>query len=110
MHGTVKIGNQDVEMVANAASPYLFKQLFHDDFLIKVQEKEPEPDLFVRMGFIMAMQAKKKTPDLLKLKFEDFLAWLEEFDALGPILATSEIANIYYQQEETTSVPKSEAG
>lgn len=110
MRGTVKIGRCDVEMVANAASPYLFKTLFHEDFLLKVQEKEPEPDLFVRMGYVMAMQAAKKTPEVLKLKTEDFLAWLEQFDALAPILATKEISEIYYGQTESTSVPKNEAG
>ena len=33
MYGTVTIGGKDVEMVANAASPYRFKQIFREDFL-----------------------------------------------------------------------------
>ena len=33
MKGVVKIGWKDVGMVANAASPYIYKAIFKDDFL-----------------------------------------------------------------------------
>ena len=40
MKKIVKIGNKEVEVVANAASPYLYKGLFREDFLLKIQDKE----------------------------------------------------------------------
>ena len=36
MRGTVKIGQRDVDMLANAASPFIYKKIFHKDFLMTV--------------------------------------------------------------------------
>lgn len=109
MKGTVKIGSKDVGMVANAASPYIYKQVFHEDFLSKLQEAAPDVDTFQKMGFIMAMQDEKSNmADLMKLTEKDFLTWLLEFEAMEIIYATDEIANIYLAQAKGTSVPKNE--
>lgn len=34
MYGKIMIGTKETAMLANAASPYLFKQVFHEDFLL----------------------------------------------------------------------------
>lgn len=107
MKGTVKIGSKEVGMVANAASPYIYKQVFHEDFLAKVQDKNPDADIFQKMGFVFAKQAETENlSDLMKLNEGMFLEWLTAFEPLDIILATSEIANLYYRQREKTSVPK----
>lgn len=111
MYGTVTIGGKDVEMVANAASPYRFKQIFREDFLkraIDTNGNETESvDLFVRMGFIMAMQAEKA--DFAKLNEDSFFAWLEDFEPSDVQMAAGEIANIYAGNAETNSSPKRRA-
>lgn len=109
MKGTVKIGSKEVGMVANAASPYIYKNIFHEDFLAKLQEKEPDADLFQKMAYVMAKQNEiEKLSDLMKLNEDGFLEWLCEFDSMDILYAIEEISNIYLAQKQTTSVPKKE--
>lgn len=107
MRRTINIGGKDVEMVANAASPYLFKEIFHLDFLKEAQAKQPDVSLFEKMGFVMAKQAEGlKLGDLLKLGAEDYVTWLMQFEPMDVITAAGDISNLYMGQEATTSVPK----
>lgn len=109
MQGTVKIGEKEVGMVANAASPYIYKQVFHEDFLTKLQVKEPDTDLFQKMAYIMAKQAElEKLSDLMKLNEEGFYEWLLQFESMDVLYAIEEVANIYLAQKKETAVPKSQ--
>lgn len=107
MYGVVKIGEKDVEMVANAATPYRYQAIFHKDFLAEVSgAKEVYPqDFFARMGYVMAMQASKKT-DLSKLNEETFLTWLSDFEPSDVFAAADAIADIYNGSAETNTDPK----
>lgn len=111
MYGTVEIGGRGIEMVANAASPYRYKQIFREDFLkraIETNGNETESvDLFVKMGFIMAKQAEKA--DFAKLNEDSFFEWLEDFGPSDVQMAAGEIANIYAGNAETKTLPKKEA-
>lgn len=109
MRGTVKIGSKEVGMLANAASSYIFKQVFHEDLLKKFQEMETNPDtqLGEKLGFIFAKQAEaENTSDLMKLTMDDFLEWLSEFDPLDIFMESEKIAELYQRQKEGTSSPK----
>ena len=107
MKGTVKIGEKEVGMVANAASPYIYKQVFHEDFLAKLQADNPATDLLQKMGFIMAKQYElEKMSDLMKLSMDSFYEWLVEYDAMDVIFATDSILDIYMAQAKSSSVPK----
>ena len=107
MRGTIKIGAKDVEMLANAASPYLYNQLFHEDFLQIIQQPQPAPNTFEKMGFIMACQAGMGIEDLFKgLKIEDFYKWLMQFEPMDILTATKDIAELYTGQEVQLSSPK----
>lgn len=109
MQGIVKIGENEVGMVANAASPYIYKQVFHEDFLTKLQAKEPETDLFQKMAYIMAKQAEMgKMSDLMKLNEQGFYEWLMQFESMDVLYAIDEISNIYLAQKKETAVPKSQ--
>jgi len=115
MIGTVKLGEKEVEMAANAATPFIYKQLFKKDILVLMDKlqvngmTEETSDVFVELGFVMAKQAKTNDiKDLMNLKTEDFYTWLTEFEALDVVLASNEIAMIYNGQKESTSVPKSQ--
>lgn len=110
MRGTVNINGKDVELVANAASPYLYRQIFQEDFLRKIQEKDPDTDLMQRMGFVMAAQAKMSTSEVLKLTQADFLEWLTDFDPLDILTATEEISDLYFRQAKGLSTPKKQGG
>ena len=117
MKGTVQIGQRVVDMVANAASPYLFKQVFHEDFLLLCRRMGEESeqaeadviatDTFEKMGYIMSQQAE----GMAKVKlatYEDYLIWLTQFEPNDLIAAANDIASLYIGQEVQTSVPKPE--
>lgn len=108
MKGIVKIGTEEVGMVANAASPYIYKNIFHEDFLLKLQAKEPDADLFQKMAFVMAKQADMKLDELMSLSEKDFFEWLTQYEAMDIILATDAISEIYLAQKKGDSVPKNE--
>ena len=114
MEGTVKIGSTDVGMLANAASPILYKKVFRKDWfkeLNSAQEDEMKGiDLFTEMGFVMAMQAKKTMAQLMGLCFDDFIEWLQGFEANDLLYCVGDIAKIYHGQEQTNSAPKKEDG
>lgn len=107
MKGTVKIGSVSVDMVANAASVYVYRQIFKEDFLLKVQAKEPDSDLFQKMGFVMAKQAQtNKMSELMAITIDDYYEWLVQFEPLDVLNAAGEISNIYMGQEAGLSTPK----
>lgn len=114
MRGVVEINGEKVEMLSTASSPYRFRQVFHEDFLLKsrkfaTSEDEEESiteaiDVFIKMGFIMAMQASGA--DMAKLDYDAFLKWLDKYESNGLMQAVDDIAEIYKGQEKQTSVPK----
>ena len=112
MYKEIKIGSKTIGMTANGFSPYLYKICFREDFLKKVQEANPDPDLFVKMGFVMAKQAEEKEiSKLVKLDEAAFYKWLAQFDdPMEPLLATNEISGVYFRQSGASSVPKNEPG
>ena len=114
MKGTVTIGSVEVGMLATAASPILYKRVFHKDFfkaLNSAQKDESEGvSLFEEMGFIMAMQDCKSVEELSKLTEDNYIEWLNQFGAEEMLLAVSDIAQIYRGQEVTNSAPKKEDG
>lgn len=111
MKGKVKIGNQSVEMVANAATPVLFKEVFHEDYFQAAEEFSRSPsngevvDIYSKIGFIAAHQAKKDF-EVQSLTFEDYLRWLEQFEAYDMLDAVDAIAGLYSYQAKETAVPK----
>lgn len=107
MYGLIDIGGKEVAMEANALSPYVYRQLFHEDFLTETQKEPPAPDLFQKMGFVMAKQAEHLgTAELMKLTIDSFYEWLMQFDALDIIFATDKISELYLAQNKQLSVPK----
>lgn len=109
MYGTVKIGSQTMEMKASAFSPYIYKQIFREDFLLKLQDKTPDPDLFQKMGYVMAKEAEiSKLQDLMKLNIDGYYEWLMQFEPMDVLAATGAISSIYLGQTEKSSIPKEE--
>ena len=109
MFGKVLIDGKEVEMAANAASPYIYRQISHEDFLAKAQEETPDPDIFQKMGFVMAKQAESdKIADLMKIPIDEFYEWLTQFEPLSVLVAAGDISSLYMGQTEGLSTPKKE--
>lgn len=115
MRGKVFIDGKEVEMVANAATPYRFKQAFHEDYFLISRKFADEKDaavsdavasdLFIKLGYVMAMQAAGKEK---MLSYDGFMAWLGEYEPNALLEAVNEIAMLYKGQEKTDAVPKSQ--
>ena len=116
MRGKVKIGDKDVEMLANAASPILFKMVFHQDWFKTMSGFQNDEsgiegiESLEQMGFIMAMQATKKNSELTNMTADDYLNWLMQFESEALMIAVADIAAIYRGQETTSSQSKKEDG
>ena len=117
MRGTVKIGERDVDMLANAASPFIYKKIFHKDFLMTVgtnyvdadgkQKTDVDTNAITEMAFVMHMQTEKTFKEMLDaVTVEDFVAWISEFEPLDFAMAMTEIMGLYYQQQKTTVTQK----
>jgi hypothetical protein len=117
MRGTVKIGQRDVDMLANAASPFIYKKIFHKDFLMTVgtnyvdangkQQTDVDTSAITEMAYVMHMQTVKTFKEILDTAtVDDFGAWVSEFEALDFAMAMTEIMGLYYQQQKTTVSPK----
>ena len=76
MRGTIDFGGKSVELVANGATPVLYKRVFRRDFLSSAN-KADDMDVYVELAFIMAKQAEKPMAELINsLKYEDYLEWI----------------------------------
>lgn len=117
MRGTVKIGETDVDMLANAASPFIYKRIFHKDFLTSIEQKytdengkvktEFDMSAITEMAFVMHMQTVKTFKEILDtVTLDDFGEWVSGFEALDFSMAMTDIMNLYYKQQTTTVTQK----
>lgn len=105
MKGTVRIGERDVEMVANGATPFIYKRVFRRDFLATTQTEDM--NVYAELAFVMSQQAEKPMSELLKnLTVDDFYAWVEGFEAMDIINKAADIFAIYQGQTNPSSASK----
>lgn len=109
MYKVIRIGKHDVEVVANAATPYRYKQVFREDLLPYLTGKRSDDEQSLalqQLAYVMAMQAQKA--DFDKLNMDAYLEWLETFDAMDLINRdkASEIMSVYVGSQQTHSHAK----
>ena len=106
MRGTIDFGGKPTELVANGATPVLYKRVFRRDFLNSAN-KADDMDIYVELAFIMVKQAEKPLSELINgLKYEDYLEWIENFGAMDIVEKVTDIFTLYQGQAVQTSVPK----
>lgn len=107
MYKKITVGDKEMELNANAATPFRFKQVFGKDLLqILGNEEKAETEgveAVTELAFIMNKQAEKT--NMNNLSYEDFLNWLEDFSAMAFIEAAEEILNVYMDQTVGTATP-----
>lgn len=107
MKGTIKIGEHDVEMLANGLTPVLYKRIFHRDFIMESQKKDADLTIFQELGFVMAKQAEEATvKDLMNMSLDAYYEWLMQFEAMDVINSVTEIFALYAAQAQSTSTAK----
>lgn len=120
----VKIGKTVIPMKSNAATPWRFKQIFHQDLLKelnrlsnKINTEKAEKlnddetnagldmsDIWIKVGFIMAMQASDI--HYSKINEESFYKWLEQFENGEPSEAMEDIVDLWNGNAKTSTEPK----
>ena len=97
MFKEVKIGEKMVSLQANGATPLWYKQLFHKDIIALMNGAESDmtkvTDLAPELAYVMAKQAAKE--DMTKANTEDFMRWLEQFEALDIVMSAEDILSVY---------------
>ena len=116
MLNTVKMGEKELTLLANAATPIRYKMIFSDDLMVafnqingKKRDEGEILDMSSQLAFVMHKQATCDRETLKGLTREDYIEWLEEFDAMDFVNASKEIFNTYLGTTGTTSKPKNVA-
>ena len=107
MFRKITIDGKEVELAANAATPFRYKQVFKQDlFSILGNEEKAETqgvEAVTQLAYIMSKQAEKA--DMNKLNYDEFLIWLEEFGPMAFVNSAEEIMNTYMESTVGTSMP-----
>lgn len=112
---TIKIGEKEVLLRADGATPFLYKQAFGKDLLKIFSEAGNTEDAAVasetasELGFVMAQQAKSPDPLKVDLSRGAFMQWLVEFEPLDLAVNSMEIINVYLGTYNTDSTAKKKA-
>ena len=107
MYKILKIGETELGLTANAATPFRFRQVFKKDLLQilgNAEKAEAEGiEAVTELAFIMAKQAEKA--DMGKLNEDEFMTWLEGYGPMDFVNAAEDIMNVYMDSTETTATP-----
>lgn len=108
----ITIGDKLITFTANGATALYYKQFFKKDLLTEIstdgREMEIASESIPELGFIMAKQADKA--DMMHLKYDNYLEWLEVFEPLDLALKGAEIFNVYVSNSLPSVDPKKKAG
>lgn len=113
MRQTILIGSKSVEMVANAATPFRFRNVFKKD-LLKIFSNTSEDNVSAQLeagqmlAFIMNKQAEGV--DMNKLTEEQFYTWLEDFSSSDMYDSLEAVVSLWQATGETSSTPKNRTG
>ncbi len=120
MRQTINIGGTQVAMAANAASPFLYRKTFGEDFLLKFYSEgntlNDQIALFEKMAYVMMMQAKAEAGEidrktLYAMTEEDCIDWLASLDdPMAVANAITDLANLYFKTNINTSKAKKAQG
>lgn len=90
MKKTIKIGNQEVELVSTALTSIAYKRLFNDDILTSLgvlhagtKEGAVAADTvedMMKLAYVMHKQATVSVKELLSLDEIDYYEWINNFD------------------------------
>jgi len=110
---TVKVGEKELNLLANAATPIRYKMVFGEDIMVafnqingKKRDEGEILDISSQLAFIMNKQATCDREALKGLTKEVYIEWLEDFGPMDFVNASTEIFNTYLGTTGTTSKPK----
>lgn len=107
MEKVIKIGGQDIRLVANALTPVILKEELGTDVLSEITALQNTTDdaesksimLFQKIAFVMAKQGN---PDM----HMNYYDWLSQFEMMDLYTALPEVVELWGKNTQTASVPK----
>ena len=115
MYREIIIGSKTVPMLANGATPIRYRMTFRKDLISEfenIQKGEGVSTSISELAYIMAKAAESQNDKkpMAILNIEDYIEWLEQFEALDITMAAEEIVSLYMGNEEQLSEAKKKAG
>lgn len=109
MNKIIKIGEREVALNSNAATPIRYTNLFHENFFSAIEaamsaERMEAADTVHKLAYVMAMQAEDA--DFKKLNEDTFISWLEGFESMDMINALESVVNVYLNDAAADVDPK----
>lgn len=111
MRKELTIGDEKVEVVANAATPIIAKKIFREDILRALQNDPEDTMRYFQLAYVMAQQAVKPASELMsgELTSEGYIEWLEKYEYFDVLDFATDAIQVYQQTRKATSVPKPKA-
>lgn len=104
MYRVIKVGEKEVPMKANAATPIRYRQVFNKNLLPYFMGKATDEDAAEMIGELAYIMSSSATgADMTKLSLEGYVEWLEGFDSMDFVNTdtVTAIINLYQGNEET---------
>ena len=104
MRKTITIGAAEVELCSNAAVPLYYKRVFEGDDLLSHFNRDEDgavrTEVQFRLLFIEAMIARGlSTGEMIKLREEDYIDWLAQFDYLAALEGAQEALSCFLGED-----------
>lgn len=113
MFKKIKVGGKEVDMLANAATPIRFRQVFGKNLLKYFMGDESNEEVAAMTGELAYIMAKAgEGADMNRLSIDDYISWLEGFDATDFVdpATVSEIIKLYQGNMDMGSRAKKNQG
>lgn len=113
MYKEIKVGEKLVPMLANAATPIRFRQVFGKNLLRYFLGEESQDEVAAMTGELAYVMAKAgEGADMNRLNLDDYTTWLEGFDAMDFVdpETVAQIIKLYQGNMETGSTAKKNQG
>lgn len=113
MFKTIKVGEKEIPMLANAATPIRYRQVFGKNLLKYFMESTPYEEIAASIGELAYILARAgEGADMNRLNIDDYIEWLEGFDASAFInpKTVEQITRLYYGNMDGLSVAKKNQG
>ena len=99
MYREISIGNKIVPMLANGATPIRYRMTFRKDLISEfenIQKGDGVSTSIAELAYIMAMaaEAQNEKKPMATLNVEDYIVWLEQFEALDITMAAEKIVDL----------------
>lgn len=111
MKKIIKIGERDIGMVSDGATPIFYWNIFHIDlfgiFANGNVKAEDNIHNIQAAAFVMAMQDQKTNAEMKKLTMDDYIEWSKAFEMMeiSEIIVPAAV-ELWVASQETTVHPK----